>query len=158
MDRRAVRLLITSASSDDLMTDVTLVLSSFLNENTSVNIPPYVLHRDPRYFSPLTDTFWPDRWLHNSNIQEHPSEKVAARANGPIITNHLAFIPFSAGHANCAGKNLALAEMRMVLALLMQKFEMRFADGYDPRAWERDMVDLFVIKPSELPVVLKLRH
>ena len=67
-------------------------------------------------------------------------------------------MPFSQGHANCAGKNLALAEMRVVLALLMQRFEMRFAEGYDLRRWERDMVDLFVIKPGELPVVMKLRH
>lgn len=61
------------------------------------------------------------------------------------------------GHAICAGKNLALAEMRLVIALLMQKFDLNFAKGYDPRRWEAEMVDLFVMKPSELPVALKLR-
>ncbi|KAH8115860.1 high nitrogen upregulated cytochrome P450 monooxygenase 2 [Phellopilus nigrolimitatus] len=125
----------------------------FLTEGTAVNIPPYVLHRDPRYFSPATEKFWPDRWLQSSANAK--SEKLPGTA--PVVTNVSAFIPFSAGHANCAGKNLALAEMRAVVALLMQRFEMRFADGYDPRRWEEDMVDLFVMKPTELPVVLSLR-
>lgn len=35
--------------------------SSYLSVNTAVSIPPYVLHRDPRYFSPHTNTFWPDQ-------------------------------------------------------------------------------------------------
>ena len=47
--------------------------------------------------------------------------------------------------------------MRLVIALLMQKFDLNFAKGYDPRRWEAEMVDLFVMKPSELPVALKLR-
>ncbi|KAI5119310.1 hypothetical protein M0805_004554 [Coniferiporia weirii] len=123
----------------------------FLSEGTAVNVPPYVLHRDPRYFSPMTDTFWPDRWLQPTSTSEK------GMPEGPIITNLAAFIPFSAGHAGCAGKNLALAEMRLVVALLMQRFNMRFADGHDPRRWEAEMVDLFVVKPSELPVVLTLR-
>lgn len=124
-----------------------------------MNVPPYVLHHDPRYFSPLTDTFWPDRWLPKSQAQPHPAMSSASeKSSGPLIHNTLAFIPFSAGNANCAGKNLALAEMRMVLALLMQRFEIRFAQGYDPTRWEREMVDLFVMKPTELLVELKLRH
>lgn len=66
-------------------------------------------------------------------------------------------MPFSVGHANCAGKNLALAEMRVVLALLMQKFDVKFAEGYDPKTWEKDMVDLFVLKLGKLPVVITPR-
>lgn len=135
----------------------------FFSENTAVNVPPYVLHRDPRYFFPLTDTFWPDRWLPASLAQPHPtlaSEKSPFTANytGPIITNTTAFIPFSMGHANCVGKNLALAEIRVVLALLMQKFEMRFAAGYDPVRWEKEMVDYTLLKVGELPVELTLRR
>ena len=82
----------------------------------------YSLQRDPRSFSPLPDTFWPDRWLPSSRSQPHHSAKLASSAaDKPRIHNTAAFMPFSQGHANCAGKNLALAEMRVVLALLMQR-------------------------------------
>lgn len=126
-------------------------LLSFLSENTAVNTPPYVYHHDKRYFYPLTDTFWPDRWLQDSK----KSEK--SRADGSFIHNVAAFIPFSAGFANCVGKTLALAELRMVVALLVQRFDMSFAEGYDPRRWESEIQDLFGSKLGELPVVLKLR-
>ncbi|EJD05634.1 high nitrogen upregulated cytochrome P450 monooxygenase 2 [Fomitiporia mediterranea MF3/22] len=123
----------------------------FLSEGTAVNIPPYVLHHNPQYFSPAPDSFWPDRWLRNTKSQSGDQEKVE------ITHNISAFIPFSAGHANCAGKNLALAEMRVVVALLMQKFDLRLAPDYDPSRWEKDMIDLFVVKPGDLPVIITLR-
>ena len=83
---------------------------------------------------------------------------VAAKANGPVITNTSAFIPFSMGHANCVGKNLALAEIRVVVALLIQKFDMRFVAGYDPARWEKEMVDYMLLKLGKLPVELRLRQ
>lgn len=124
---------------------------SFLSENTAVNVAPYVYHHDPRYFSPLTDKFWPDRWLQDFERSEKSS------AIGPVIHNVAAFIPFSAGHAMCGGKSLAYAEMRMVVALLIQRFDMCFADGYDPNRWENEIQDVFVSKLGELPVVLTKR-
>ena len=81
----------------------------------------------------------------------------ASEKSEKVVHHTQAFIPFSTGHANCAGKNLALAEMRAVTAVLMQKFDFRFAPGYDPARWEREMVDLFVIKPGELPVIITPR-
>ncbi len=36
----------------------------------------------------------------------------------------------------CAGKTLALVEMRMVIALLMQRYDIRFVEGFDPQTWE----------------------
>lgn len=98
--------------------------------------------------------FWPDRWFVNSGSPNSSSEKVSTV---PVTTSQAAFIPFSAGHANCVGKNLAIAEMRAVTVCMMQKFDVRFQDGYDARRWEKEMVDLFVLKLGELPVVLSLR-
>ena len=45
----------------------------------------------------------------------------------------------------------------MVVALLMQRFEMRFAPGYDPKRWEEEIEDFFVVKNGKLPVVLTPR-
>ena len=48
-------------------------------------------------------------------------------------------------------------EMRMVVALLLQKFEMRFADGFDTKMWEEHLEDFFVLANGKLPVVLTSR-
>ena len=133
-------------------------MRSYLPEGTSVNIAPYIMHHNEKYFSPAPDTFWPDRWLKKSSSEKLVDSPLSTGDEKSLFThNTSAFIPFSAGHANCAGKNLALAEMRMVTALLMQRFDIRFAPGYDVSRWEREFVDLFVLKPSELPVVITLR-
>ncbi|KAL5529716.1 hypothetical protein ACEPAG_5701 [Sanghuangporus baumii] len=121
------------------------VAGRFIPENAAVYIPTYVLHRDPRYFSPSPDSFIPERWLDNEGKDEEYS------------MNAMAYIPFSFGPANCVGKNLALLEMRMVIAMIIQRFDVKLADGYTPQQWEEELKDYYVIKVGELPVVLKAR-
>ncbi|TFY51901.1 hypothetical protein EVJ58_g10318 [Rhodofomes roseus] len=82
----------------------------FIPEGTAVTVPPYAMHRSPRYFSPDPDKFMPERWLADS------------ATNVDMVTDRSAFIPFSMGSAGCVGKPLALVEMRVVLALLVQTF------------------------------------
>ncbi|KAK7061076.1 hypothetical protein VNI00_000811 [Paramarasmius palmivorus] len=115
---------------------------SFIPEDTGVYIPPYVIHRDERYFSPDPERFWPKRWL--------STEKGTA-------LEQAAFIPFSTGPMNCVGKSLALMELRVVVATLVQQFDMRFEDGWDQSKWEEKLEDYFVFAKGQLPVVLKLR-
>ena len=50
-----------------------------------------------------------------------------------------------------------MLEMRLVVAMLMRKFDFRFADGYDPAQWDRELVDVFVLETGKLPVVISLR-
>ncbi|OCB89807.1 cytochrome P450 [Sanghuangporus baumii] len=121
------------------------VAGRFIPESTAVYIPAYVLYRDPRYFSPSPDSFIPERRLDNEAKDQEYS------------MNALAYIPFSFGPANCAGKNLALLETRMVIAMIVQRFDMGFAAGHDPRQWEEELKDYFVIKVGELPVILRTR-
>ena len=128
-----------------LLYGIYLVLDyySFVPEGTQVSVHIYTMHRDSREFSPLPDTFWPDRWL--------------AGAKEGVVTDRSAFIPFSTGSAGCVGKPLALVELRVVVALLVQTFDMRFAPGYDAKQWEEDFHDYFVARKGELPVVLSCR-
>ena len=74
-----------------------------------------------------------------------------------MVTDRSAFIPFSTGSAGCVGKPLALVELRVVIASLVQAFDMRFAPGYDAKQWEEDFQDYFVARKGELPVVLSCR-
>ena len=129
-----------------------------MSEGTAVNTPLYVLLRDPRYFSPYPNNFWPDRWLPLSDRQppEFPRNPLKDEKK-PFILNTAAFIPFSFGPANCAGKNLAYMEMRMVVALVMQRVNLSFDNDYDPSQWEKDLEDFFLVKKGKLPVVLSPR-
>lgn len=112
-------------------------------EGTAVTVPPYAMHRSPRYFSPDPDKFWPDRWL--------------ADAQEGVVTDRGAFMPFSTGSAGCVGKPLAIVELRVVVALLVQTFDMRFVPGYDTKQWDEGFHDYFVARKGELPVVLSCR-
>lgn len=119
---------------------------SFIPERTQVRVSIRGVHRDPRNFSDPT-AFKPERWLIAQGTLPAP-------AGEPFVHNADAFIPFSFGPANCAGKNLAMMEMRMVLCLCMQKLQMRFADGWDPQRWHQNVEDYFVAAVGELPVVV----
>jgi len=114
----------------------------FIPEGTALLIPPYSLHRNPRYFSPSPNDYWPDRWL-----SDDPS----------IILDRSAFIPFSTGQANCPGKPLALLELRYLTCLLVRTFDISFVKGYDPAKWEMELLDRFVMVKGELPVEISLR-
>ena len=82
--------------------------------------------------------------------------KIFASKNG-YIHNHTAFIPFSSGPTNCAGKNLAYLEMRMTVAMIVHRLEMKLEAGYDPETWFIDMLDYFVTMKGVLPTVLTPR-
>ncbi|KAJ7784115.1 cytochrome P450 [Mycena metata] len=119
--------------------------SFVIPEGTAVNVSPYALHRDPQYFSPSPDKFMPERWL-------------AAEDDPTSILNEDVFIPFSTGPANCVGKNFAMLEMRMVLAHLVQRFEMRLADGYQKEEYEAELKEFFILQKGRLPTVLTRRQ
>ena len=133
----------------------------FIPEGIAVNVAPYSLHRDPRYFSPSPEEFIPERWLPSKAKRVFARGADTSKDLKPVIsefiTNTAAFIPFSTGPANCVGRNLAIVEMRMVITLLVQRFEMRLADGYDPREWFENTNDWFVVKTGQLPVILTPR-
>ena len=130
----------------------------FIPEETQVAPWAYVVHRDSKHYSPIPESFWPDRWLPLSDRQppEFPRNPLKDEKK-PFILNTAAFIPFSFGPANCAGKNLAYMEMRMVVALVIQRVNLSLDNDYDPSQWEKGLEDFFLVKKGKLPVVLSPR-
>ena len=45
----------------------------------------------------------------------------------------------------------------MTVVTIVQKFDMKFAEGYDPKQWEEELQDFITMKVGELPVVLHAR-
>ena len=130
---------------------------SYIPEGTALQIPLYALLRDPACFSPAPEECRPERFL-NTNSKGSEIGPGEENGNGKTAQKNLAaFIPFSFGPENCAGRTLAMAELRVVTALMMHHFNIRFVDGYDPRDWHRDLEDWYVMSVGKVPVRLTLR-
>ena len=76
----------------------------------------------------------------------------------PFIHDPNAFIPFSFGPSNCVGKYLALKEMKMALCHILQKVDVRFAEGYDPTTWDAEIADRATLQLGVLPVTVTVRN
>ncbi|KKZ65931.1 hypothetical protein EMCG_08341 [[Emmonsia] crescens] len=84
------------------------IAGKWIPGNTLVSTPTYTLHRDPRNFDQPT-SFIPERWSSSANLIKHKE----------------AFNPFLIGANSCAGKAMALMELRLVTALIFRTFTVR---------------------------------
>lgn len=108
------------------------------------------MQRDLRYFTD-PETFWPERWLIAAG---HPEYQYAGTEK--FKHNSDAFIPFSFGPHNCAGKNLAMQEMHTVMCHLVRTLRVSREPGWEPRHWEDQLEDKFALQFGRLPVRLEL--
>jgi len=132
-----------------------MIGAHFAPEDTQVSVHVPLLQRDPRYFYPLTDEFWPDRFL-NQDIYTLPSGDTIPASE--LILERNLFLPFSAGPQNCAGRAIAQQEMRAITCALLSKFEIEKAKGYDLDSWEKNVKDYYVCHRGPLMVQMKVRH
>ncbi|KLO15624.1 cytochrome P450 [Schizopora paradoxa] len=118
-----------------------VICDRFVPEGTEIYIPPYVLQRDPKNFSPFTDEFWPDRWLQSTS----PTSKT----DPTFVHNAAAFVAFSHGPGMCVAKNLARLEMKMLVSRLLRRYDVQFAGGFDKEEWMHSLRDYFVMRPTK---------
>jgi cytochrome P450 len=85
--------------------------------------------------------FDPDRWLKSEAERGCPHDTTA-------------FVPFGSGPRFCPGRNLALLEIRTVLAMLCRNFEVTLADSARPVA----ELLAFTMMPRNLEVRLRKRQ
>jgi len=85
-----------------------VVSGYYLPEKTSVAVSQYPTNHAESNFRDA-DAFVPERWL---NDPKYANDKKSA------------FQPFSFGPRNCLGKNLAYAEMRLILAKIIWSFDL----------------------------------
>jgi cytochrome P450 len=78
----------------------------------TIYVSLHATHRLARYW-PDPDRFDPDRFT---------PEAEAARPR-------FAFIPFAAGHRNCIGGTAAIAELKLAVAQIAQRYELALAPG-----------------------------
>jgi len=122
----------------------------FIPEGTQVFNHTFTIHRNPRYFSPYPDSFFPERWLPEQGRQKIFSDK-------NFVLELTAFNPFSYGPANCVGKNLAIMELRALMCFVVQRIDFKAKDGFRMESWEEDIEDFVVLKRPALPVIVDAR-
>ncbi|BCS24988.1 cytochrome P450 [Aspergillus puulaauensis] len=87
---------------------------TFIPGGTIISIPAYQVGREERNFVHATK-FLPERWY----------------AKPELIINKKAHMPFLTGPFNCAGRNLAMMELRSVVARVVHEFDIAFPPGSD---------------------------
>ncbi|OTA99100.1 hypothetical protein M426DRAFT_95514 [Hypoxylon sp. CI-4A] len=96
------------------------ISGKFVAEGSAVSVWQWTINHDPRHWNKPME-FIPERWLGDP---EHKNDQLEAVQ------------PFSYGPRNCIGKNLAYAEMRLILAKIIYNFDISIAD--DSLRWLRD--------------------
>src|SRR5215472_13846081 len=75
-----------------------------LPKGATIFFSPFITHRDPALYEE-PDRFKPERW---ETLSRTPYE----------------YLPFAAGAHRCIGAELALQEMKVVLAVLLQRYRL----------------------------------
>ncbi|KAI5891178.1 cytochrome P450 [Schizophyllum commune H4-8] len=115
-----------------------LILGRWIPPNTTVHVPVYTMHRDPANFGPLADVFIPERWLSEAEqvemISATKDPQLTLAALSPC--NRQAFMPFSAGYANCVGRALGLQNVKLTVAAIVHHWTIAPESGFDAAKYD----------------------
>lgn len=95
---------------------------------------------DPTHFS-QPQAFLPERWLQPRTAGNGPHEQKA-------------YLAFGAGPRVCPGRYLAAVEMRLVISMMVRRFEIELYA--DPQSIEE--VSAFTMVPNRMPITLTMRR
>jgi cytochrome P450 len=77
---------------------------------TLICVSPYVLHRDPRYWT-RPEEYAPGRFLTHPQVSHQ-------------------YLPFGGGPRICVGQHFAMVEATLVLAMLLQRLRLELVPGF----------------------------
>ncbi|KAH7056899.1 putative cytochrome P450 [Macrophomina phaseolina] len=115
----------------------------YIPGDTVVLQPQWLIQRDERYFERAED-FVPERWVPGA-----PEAK--------MVKERTAFFPFQVGMYHCVGKQLAIWEMKSVLARIALQFDVGFAPGEDGEAFIKGIKDTWTLTLPPLQLVFSKR-
>ena len=106
-----------------------------MRKDRPVNVFSPGLHRNPQVW-PSPDEFDIDRWLPDAEAARHPH----------------AYKPFGNGMRACIGRQFAMVEAKMALAMILQKFAIS-----DPHGYRLRIKETLSIKPDDFTMRIRLR-
>ncbi|KAH8728233.1 cytochrome P450 [Phaeosphaeriaceae sp. PMI808] len=118
------------------------IAGQFVPGNMIISTPTYAIQRDPRAFV-RPNEFIPERWT----------------SQPELILRKEAFVAFGYGAYNCAGKPLAMLQLRMVIAMIIRRFEISIPPGQEDvfKHFIEEQSDCFTLHLNPLPLSLKKR-
>ncbi|EWY79383.1 hypothetical protein FOYG_17461 [Fusarium oxysporum NRRL 32931] len=117
-----------------------VICGKFVPSGTVLNIWQWAMYHHPDNFT-MQDSFVPERWLGDKRF---------------INDRKDAFQPFSHGARNCIGRNLAYAEMRLILARLLWNFNIKLAE--ESEHWDESSMTYTMWQKGPLHVYLTPRQ
>lgn len=96
---------------------------------------------DPRCFV-RPEEFIPERWTTEPDL----------------VLDASVYAPFAVGRTSCAGKQLALMELRRTVALILHRYDFSLAPAQRIEDFERGLEDHFTLNPPEFKLVFKKRE
>jgi cytochrome P450 len=117
-----------------------VINQTYIPGNVTIAAPRYSLARLESAYE-CADQYIPERWT----------------TKPQMVKDSRAFAPFAQGRYSCVGKALAMREMRIVVAMLVKKFEIAFWDDEDGTRLFADLRDQFTAAPGKLQLRFKLR-
>ncbi|KAH8881052.1 cytochrome P450 [Thozetella sp. PMI_491] len=90
-----------------------IFFGNYIRGGTSIDIWQWSMYHSPAYFKD-PEEFVPERWQGDPRFAQDQSQ---------------VYQPFSFGPRNCIGKNLAYAEMRLILCRLLWNFDIKYSTG-----------------------------
>ncbi|XP_028641336.1 cytochrome P450 3A25-like isoform X2 [Grammomys surdaster] len=107
----------------------------FIPQNTKVDIPIFILHRDPEYWTE-PEKFCPERFSKENKDRINP----------------YVYMPFGSGPRNCIGMRFALITMKIAVVKILQNFSVQPCEKTEiPLKLSKDLL----LSP-EKPIVLKV--
>lgn len=107
----------------------------FIPGNMIIQMPHFPLLRDARNFV-QPDEFVPERWTDRPDM----------------VLNKQAYMPFSTGPYNCAGKSLAMMELRSVIGRVVSEFDVVLPDDFVAEEYWDGILDHFTAGPPSQDV------
>ncbi|KAI1178461.1 cytochrome P450 [Nemania sp. FL0916] len=114
-----------------------MVNGRFVPEGTIVSVIQWAANHDEKYWTE-PHTFAPERWLGDPKYKDDQTDVMQS---------------FSVGPRNCIGRNLAYAEMRLILAKIVFNFDMSLAE--DSYGWLQDQKAYVLWEKPVLNIHLK---
>jgi cytochrome P450 len=79
------------------------------------------------------------------------------RPHTPSPRPLFSLLTFALGPFSCVGKQLALMELRMIIASTVWNYDFEFAPGEDGSTIENETLDLVILKAAKLNLVFRKR-
>jgi len=115
--------------------------SRFTPGGVQVFVAPYIAHHDERFFV-NAESFIPERWTDRK---------------AELVREGSLFMPFSMGPHGCVGKSLALAEIRLVIASLMARFDIEVGSGETQETFRGKQRDMLTMMYGDIKLVFRVR-